>query len=87
MSRCQHIETEILAGRWKVGDRVIRRANVFDKLSCVRHGTVVRAYNQTGCQFGPYPEIYDVAWDDRIEHGFLPHGLDREEEPNHDTTN
>lgn len=38
----------------------------------------VRENNRPG--LWRYPELYDVQWDDgRIDHGFLPHGLDPEE--------
>jgi hypothetical protein len=92
---CQHIEEDITTGRFKVGDRVTRPVDIHAPFTkwVLKRGTVVRAYRQQGCQFGPYPELYDVQWDEQWrvrapgmnqdnyhigEHGFLPHGIDAE---------
>ena len=36
MGTCNHVETEILNGCWKVGARVVRRRDVFNLHSPVR---------------------------------------------------
>lgn len=65
--------------KFKVGDRVVRRADVYDPMSPLRHGAVIRVYSRYGTQHGDYPELYNVQWDDgEEERAFLPHGLDLE---------
>jgi|SRR5882724_1415286 len=94
------IETDITVGgtKFKVGDRVTRPENVYDRNSPIMHGTIARVYNKTTSHYpindfvlGPYPELYDVRWDEQFRKfsadgkyefnasSFLPHGLDREE--------
>lgn len=58
--------------KFKIGDRV-KRLN--------KTGTVTRCYSR-GFKFfgsvflGPYPELYDVKWDDgSTGNAYLPHGL------------
>ncbi len=81
---CNHIKTDLSPKRTKfqIGDRVQRLVDVYDEKSRLMHGSIVRVYKMTGCRFGPYPEMYDVRWDeikDRFRgEGFLPHGLDPE---------
>ena len=64
-----------------VNDRVKRRVDVFDENSPYKYGTVVKCYsraikNYGFVRLGPYPELYDVKWDDgEIEEGYLPHGI------------
>jgi hypothetical protein len=69
--------------KFKVGDRVTRPCDVYDPLSKLMHGTVVRAYSRMGTKHGDYNELYDVYWDelwdklDATGQGYLPHGLDK----------
>jgi hypothetical protein len=67
---------------FKVGDRVVRKENVYEENSRILHGTVTRCYAETypGCRDDPprhYPELYEVKWDEKPEpeKGFLSHGL------------
>lgn len=63
--------------RWKVGDRVCRHEDVYDRSSGLLCGTVIRVYSDFESEFGPYRELYEVEWDGWIRQcGFLPHGLD-----------
>ena len=66
--------------RFQVGDRVVRRVNVYDESSRLMHGLVSRIYSDYDSQFGSYPELYEVAWDHKpgVSSGFLRHGLDLE---------
>jgi hypothetical protein len=80
---CNHIETDIPSGSgksgWKLGDRIVRRKDVYKQESPLRHGAIIRCYRLDGCQFGPYDEMYDVRFDDgEIECGFLGHGFAKE---------
>jgi hypothetical protein len=62
--------------KFNKGDLVLRRADVFDERSRLMTGTVTDAYNDYASRFGPYPELYEVTWDDgSVERGYLPHGL------------
>lgn len=73
--------------KFNVGDWVKRRVNVFDSSSPYRLGRVVRRYSKkeitlpvSGSTLGPYPELYEVEWEDgKIESSFLPHGIDAAE--------
>ena len=65
-------------GTWVLhGDRCLAR-------SPLRHGSVTRVYREPrhrrgALWLGPYPELYEVAWDDGTTlPGYLPHGLDPE---------
>jgi hypothetical protein len=61
----------------KIGDRVRRRIDVYNDNSNYKTGTVTKKYSKT-TQFGFYPEIYEVLWDnDRTKKGYLKHGLER----------
>jgi len=63
--------------RWRIGDRVCRHEDVFNRSSTLMVGTVIERYSDTVSKFGPYPELYEVEWDGGIrQRGFLPHGLD-----------
>ncbi len=60
--------------KFREGDRVERKG---------RHGRVTHVYSQPfkrsgGLLLGPYPELYDVLWDNdsEITKGYLPHGLE-----------
>lgn len=72
--------------KFQVGDRVIRPKDVYKRDSPIKHGTVSRRYSapkkvylEGDLILGPYPELYEVQWDDgSTGKGFLPHGLDRE---------
>lgn len=66
-----------MKSKFKVGDRVSRRENVFDEKSQLRTGTVIERYWDLTSRFGPYHELYRVEWDyGRIQGAFLPHELD-----------
>lgn len=69
--------------KFKIGDRVRREINIYDPSKGMRYGKVVQCYSKPerklspGSTLGPYPELYEVLWDDgTVERGFLPHGLD-----------
>lgn len=63
--------------KFRVGDRVERREDVCDPKSRLRTGTIIERYSER-TQWGYYPELYAVEWDDKpgIERAFLPHGLE-----------
>ncbi len=67
----------------KLNDRVKRRIDVFDENSPYKYGTVIKCYSRpakkysSGYILGPYPELYDVKWDNgEIKEGYLPHGIE-----------
>jgi len=67
---------------FKIGQKVKREIDVFNKSKGLKFGTVIRRYSQPEIKYseslisGPYPELYEVQWDSGIkEKGFLPHGL------------
>jgi len=64
--------------KFKVGDGIKRRSDVFDDKSPYLKGEIVRVYSDIYSIHGYYPELYEVEWHnaDRIEKGFLPHGLE-----------
>ena len=67
--------------RFAIGDRVMRRADVYDQASPILRGTVIDRYTQRD-SVGWYPELYAVAWDGGDQaRGFLPHGLDADVRP------
>lgn len=64
--------------KFKVGD-FVRRAKRGEK-DTQPHGVVIHAYSKTTI-LGHYPELYDVEWTrpvQKIERGFLPHGLEHD---------
>ena len=66
---------------FSIGDRVVRRTDVYDQDSPLMHGKVVAAYSDFDNRFGSYPELYDVEWDSgEIKMGYLPHGIAKEME-------
>ena len=68
--------------KFRVGDRVQRRQDVFKDDSPMMHGTVIEVYQKSVHREGGdfhYDELYGVEWDapeSRVERGFLPHGLE-----------
>lgn len=63
--------------KFKVGDRVTRRTDVFDQKSELLRGVILKVYSQD-----KYDELYAVQWDGHEfgdERNFLPHGLDPED--------
>jgi len=69
---------------FKVGDRVSREVNIYDKSKGVKIGIVIKRYSKPIKKYnenlimGPYPELYKVLWDSgKIEKGFLPHGISK----------
>lgn len=69
--------------KFKVGDRVCREKDIYNKSKGHKIGTISRRYSKparastSGILFGPYKELYEVLWDNGdIEKDFLPHGLD-----------
>ena len=67
--------------RYQIGDRVMRRTDVYNQASALLRGRVTERYSQRD-SIGYYPELYAVAWDGGDEaRGFLPHGLDPEVSP------
>ncbi len=68
--------------KFKIGDRVCRRADIYNPKSPYNFGTVYAVYskpreNVGDLILGPYPELYKVRWDNGVEEqGFLPHGLE-----------
>ena len=59
-----------------VGERVKRLEDVYKPKSRMMFGVVTKKYSDYESQFGPYPELYEVQWDDgKIGKGYLPHGL------------
>jgi len=70
-----------LKTKFNVGDRVMRdESDPYVGMSGkVLHGTVTRVYSDYEGKFGPYPELYEVNWDNyKLQRGFLPHGLELE---------
>jgi hypothetical protein len=82
--------------RFTIGDRVTRPQYLDDGTwaqqgdACLadsprRHGTVTKVYAEPrhrcgALWLGPYPELYQVLWDDGPEKGgYLPHGLDQKD--------
>ena len=71
--------------RFKLGDRVKRRRNVYKSKSSMMYGTVIEVYSEPkevysggDLVLGPYPELYGVKWDHgMIYRGYLPYGLDK----------
>lgn len=66
--------------KFKIGDFVTRRENVFDQRSPLMHGIVIACYSKHSKYSGFSPEVYDVEWVrpvQKIERGYLPHGLDK----------
>lgn len=62
---------------WRPGQRVARRANVYDPTSRLMVGEVLARYSEDG-----YPELYSVRWDvdefgqrGGVRGGYLRHGL------------
>ncbi len=69
------------ADRFAIGDRVMRRTDVYNPDSALMRGRVIDRYAIRD-SIGHYPELYAVAWDDGTDaRGFLPHGLDPEASP------
>lgn len=70
--------------KFKIGDRVIRRADVYDLNSLLLHGEVVACYSQKVSDLITDVELWDeelyaVQWDGgKIQRGFFSHGLDAE---------
>ena len=63
--------------RWKIGDRVCRHDDVYNRRSALLKGTVVDVYADHTSRLGPYPELYEVEWDGGVrQRGFLRHGLE-----------
>ncbi|KKM67021.1 hypothetical protein LCGC14_1475370 [marine sediment metagenome] len=68
-----------------IGERVKREINIYHPEKGIRFGIVIKRYSRPekkyanlGITLGPYPELYDVKWDDgSFEEGFLPHGIDK----------
>lgn len=65
-----------------VGDRIVRREDVFNEDSRLMHGTVTRRYSNYS-----ESELYEVFWDEEFrdtttramrDKGYLPHGLELE---------
>jgi len=75
-----------MGNKHSVGDRVCREKDVFKRNSGKKHGVVSRRYSEPrkviskDVVLGPYPELYEVTWDDgTVEKGFLPHGISAED--------
>lgn len=61
--------------RWKFGDRVVRREDIHNPDSLLKHGTVIDQYLNSSLIF-----LYGVYWDHgEFDWGFFWYGL-REEE-------
>ena len=60
--------------KFKEGDRVIRDCDGFPyEKEGVQVGTIIRAYDWTSEDYGYYPELFEVQFDNgRISKGFLP---------------
>ena len=75
-----------MSKKFKLGQRVVRKEDIFAKSSPLMHGTVVRSYSKPlkvlsdGTHLGPYNELYDVQWDnyDEVSKEYLPHGISKE---------
>ncbi len=66
----------------RLNSRVKRRIDVYNENSPYKYGTIIKCYNRpakeypSGYTLGPYPELYDVKWDNgEIHEGYLPHGI------------
>ena len=67
--------------KFKLGQEVQRRKDVYDQNSALMTGIVVRRYEDLNSQFGPYYELYQVLWESsKLSNGYLPHGLTAKEE-------
>jgi len=69
--------------KFKVGDRVCREKDIWDKSKGHKTGSISRRYSKplkkyvSGMILGPYEELYEVLWDNGdTGKGYLPHGLD-----------
>jgi len=76
--------------KFKVGD-LVQRPTEIDTLGI---GKVIKAYSKQAKKYcygygtplvlGPYPELYDIKWENGlISKGYLPHGIIKWEN-NHD---
>jgi hypothetical protein len=64
-------------GKFSIGDPVMRQRDVYDQRKGFKFGIVIDRESRQS-QFGYYPELYRVRWEDGTEEGgFLPHGLVR----------
>ena len=66
-----------MTNKFKIGDTVKRRFDVFNENSAWMRGIIIEIYSYRSSHHGYYPELYKVDWTthSRIEYGFLPHGL------------
>ena len=64
--------------KFRIGDRVQRRIDIYGENSKMKLGTIIDAYSLTHPGLGRhYPELYQVQWDDgKVDAGFLPYGLE-----------
>lgn len=71
--------------KFKLGDRVKRRRNIYKVKSSMMYGTVIESYSEpekVHCDgdlvLGPYSELYGVKWDHGMTYrSYLPHGLNK----------
>ena len=62
--------------KFKKGDRVQRKIDVFDDKSPLKYGTVSLRYSKQHKSLSFYPELYRVDWDNgSVGTAYLPHGL------------
>ena len=66
-----------IAENWthKLGDEVVREIDIYNPARGVKRGIVVECYSQKYPSGRYYPELYAVQWEDKIERGFLAHGI------------
>jgi hypothetical protein len=71
--------------KFKTGDLVCRRRDVFDDHSPFMFGTVTEVYSDYDSPYGPYPELYEVTWDGgKVVRSYLPHGLNSVDRTTHE---
>ena len=63
--------------KFKIGDRVTRRKDVYNQKSPLMHGVVTKVYYVYPDR--TYPALYDVKWDgEKVGEACLPRDIDRE---------
>ena len=76
-SSCAGVVPKI-AVEWthKIGDKVIREIDIYKPQLGIKRGIVIDRYSKTYPSGRHYPELYTVEWEDnKIESGFLAHGI------------
>lgn len=71
--------------KYEVGQRVNRGIDIYSPEKGLKHGIITRCYSKPAYKIGdihlgPYPELYEVLWDDGTkEEGFFWFGISKED--------